>query len=240
MKIQFYGCSYSDGGGMDTKEFYDFFKHEEWIKQYPNKINFNPLDIQLKNYFRFSNLIQRELKCNIQNNSVTANNNQNIFDVLMENLKNNNGDVHIVQWSHYYRMKIWDEKSSKFYRLGGLEKNTGALRENSDFWYDDKNMFDFFNKYIKHYFNEDYEKQRIINQVELLTSYSNQESIPIYFITWDELPYKNEKFIDITDAQKHTISYETNNKIEDYHLSYEGNKIVAKQIIKKLKENNLV
>ena len=248
MMIQFYGCSYSDGGGMDTKEYHDYVKNEDWAKKYPKKTFFDRdgFDIEFKNYFRYSDVIKRELNCEIKNNSCTGNNNQHIFDTLMNELENNIGDIHIVQWSHFWRQKLWYEKNKKFYRLSGFQQDTVAFEENTD--NDDcKDIHNIFNQYIEHHFNEEYEIQKVVNYIKLLTSYSNSKNIPIYFITFDMLPYKNEKFINFHDklnlntlANQDTIQKYTKDKIIDGHLSHAGNNMVAEKIINKLKQDELL
>jgi hypothetical protein len=249
MKIQFYGCSYSDGGGMDTKEFYDYVKNEDWISEYPIKTPFDyshNFNINFKNYFRFSDIIKRELNCEIINHACTGNNNQHIFDTLFNQLENNIGDIHVVQWSHFHRQKLWYEKNQKFYRLSGFEKDAVAFEENSDIdVYGD--ITNFHNQWIEHHFNEEYEKRKVVNYTKLLTSYSNDKNIPIYFITWDMLSYRNEKFINFDDKLNlnklntlNTIQKYTKNKIMDGHLSHVGNKMVAQKIINKLKQDELL
>ena len=246
--IQFYGCSYSDGGGMDTKEYHDYVKNEDWAKKYPKKTFFDRdgFDIEFKNYFRYSDIIKRELNCEIKNNSCTGNNNQHIFDTLMNELENNIGDIHIVQWSHFWRQKLWYEKNKKFYRLSGFQQDTVAFEENTD--NDDcKDIHNIFNQWIEHHFNEEYEIQKVVNYIKLLTSYSNDKNIPIYFMTFDMLPYKNEKFINFHDklnlntlANQDTIQKYTKDKIMDGHLSHVGNNMIAEKIINKLKQDELL
>ena len=246
--IQFYGCSYSDGGGMDTKEYHDYVKNEDWAKKYPKKTFFDRdgFDIEFKNYFRYSDIIKRELNCEIKNNSCTGNNNQHIFDTLMNELENNIGDIHIVQWSHFWRQKLWYEKNKKFYRLSGFQQDTVAFEENTD--NDDcKDIHNIFNQWIEHHFNEEYEIQKVVNYIKLLTSYSNDKNIPIYFMTFDMLPYKNEKFINFHDklnlntlCNQDTIQKYTKDKIMDGHLSHVGNNMIAEKIINKLKQDELL
>jgi len=256
MKIQFYGCSYSDGGGMDTKEYYDYIRNEEWVKEYPKETLFDRdgFDNDFKDYFRYSDVIKRELNCEIKNHSCTGNNNQHIFDTLMNELENNIGDIHIVQWSHFWRQKLWYEKTKKFYRLSGFQQDTVAFEENTDFDYECKDIHNIFNQWLEHHFNEEYEIQKVVNYTKLLTSYSDNKNIPIYFITFDILPYKNEKFIDFHNklnlnglsnycnvkGTNYTIRTYTKDKIMDGHLSHVGNKMVAEKIINKLKQDELL
>lgn len=258
-EIQFYGCSYSDGGGMDTNQFYDWFKNEKWVNEYPkeNRFEIDGFDIEFKNYFRFSNIIERKTNYQINNNSCTGNNNQNIFDVLINNLEHNKGDIHVVQWSHFHRQKLWYEPNRKYYRLSGFEKDAVGFEGSGD---KDEygELTDFHNQWLKNHFNEEYERSKVINYTKLLTAYSNEKDIPIYFITWDYLPYKNEKFIDFSDdlnenplghyvgiqydlyGKEYTIEQRTNYDILDGHLSYEGNLMVAEKIINRLKQDELL
>ena len=66
-------------------------------------------------------------------------------------------------------------------------------------------------------------------------------------MTFDMLPYKNEKFINFHDklnlntlANQDTIQKYTKDKIIDGHLSHVGNNMVAEKIINKLKQDELL
>jgi len=261
MKIHFYGCSYSDGGGMDLKKYHDLVKHEEWAQEFGEITYYenHPYNYEFKDFFRFSDIIKRKLNCEIENKACTGNNNQNIFDTLMDELENDNNDIHIVQWSHFHRNKLWYEPTKKFYRLSGFEKNAIGFEEDTDIGLEG-DLTDFHNQWIKNHFNQDYEVKKVVNFTKVLSSYSDNKNIPIYFITWDELPYINDKFIRFHEKKelnwmqqysnhefklygeekKYTIKWSTNNIIDDNHLSYEGNLMVANKIINRLKKDELL
>lgn len=262
MKIQFYGCSYSDGGGIDRKDYILYNLDQEWINEYPDDISdihdakkyYYHYKKEFKNYFRFSNIIERTLNCEIQNNSLTANNNDNIFDQVMYRLSNKDGDIHIVQWSHFSRQKMWYENTQKFYRLQGVENEAYAYEENTDNTLEDSKVTNYYNNFLLHHYNLSYSIERIQNLTKLLTSYSNDNNIPIYFIAWEDLEYCNDKFIDFENLSlsnyiehaykkyksKLDINYSTNGKIFDPHLSYEGNVYVANKIIDKLRQDGQI
>ena len=52
--------------------------------------------------------------------------------MVWKNIKEDNGKIHIVQWSICERRKLWYEKTEKFYRIQGDPNTPVAFDENTE------------------------------------------------------------------------------------------------------------
>ena len=102
MKIGFFGCSFTEGGGLDSP-FLNKWAIENNIvpKEYkiepetilntllaaPDKHPIHPNCVRLKNNYRFSSLVGRELNCDTENFGVSCGSNETILNIR-SNFKN--------------------------------------------------------------------------------------------------------------------------------------------------------
>lgn len=248
-QIYFYGCSFSDGGGLNNHSYIEWYN-----KQNGTKVSNEPSTaLEFSNSFRFSNIISDKLGCDMMNFSTTANNNEKILYDLWSNISTPK-TIHIVQWSFPVRKYYWDERTHKFYRLQGLndfnqvnifdENDKGTI---ADHLYDKEldNLKKHYLDSLLHYTNINYEEQKLSMMSELLYSYSNQNDIPIYFLPWDKQLKTLPNFIlesmgEWAVKNKMQIVDETDGYYVDFHLSISGNKIISDIILNKFKDDGLI
>lgn len=268
MRINFYGCSFSDGGGMDRWNWFQAIKDEDWVsplwrkrimKQGPTEITFNDLLVKFKDTHKFSTLIGKKLKCEIGDYAYTANNNQNIRDEVWNNIndiniENMDANIHIVQWSIYERRKIWYEKTQKFYRLQSTPGSFGIFENNTEQSLESKILQEDQYNWLKYHYNVDYEVQKIKMYTEMLDSFARDKGHHIYFMFHDEpLPsvppgWKPNviKFDGISLGRwiyknNLTIEAESKGMVEnDRHYSREGNVTIVNKIIETLKHDKII
>ena len=267
MKLNFYGCSFSDGGGMDRWLWFQGIKDEDWVastwrkrilKQGYNESGFIQLLFKFKDLNKFSTLVGKKLDCDVGDYAYTANNNQNIRDMVWKNIKEDNGKIHIVQWSICERRKLWYEKTEKFYRIQGDPYTPVAFEENTERARELKDLQKRQSNYLKYYFNIDYEMQKVIMYTELLHSYAYDKGHHIYFMfhdtpnNRDDFPITIEPSANVItfnglhlgawiDKNKLTIEEESKGLIDDDgHYSREGNLLIADKVIETLRNDNLI
>tara|TARA_R110002020_G_scaffold469828_1_gene695158 strand:+ start:51 stop:902 length:852 start_codon:yes stop_codon:yes gene_type:complete len=194
MKINFYGCSFSDGGGMDRWDWFQGIKDEDWVdstwrekilKQGHNGKGFSDLLFDFQYLNKFSTLVGKKLDCDIGDYAYTANNNQNIRDMVWKNIKEDSGKIHIVQWSIFERFKLWYDETEKFYRIHGDPYHQVAFEENLGEMHEIKDLQSFQTTRLLKHFNMDYEVQKVIMYTELLHSYAHDRGHHIYFMFHD-------------------------------------------------------
>lgn len=246
--INFYGCSFTDGGGLDNPIYLKNILDKDW---FPNKWKQEWDGIncfyKFKDYYRFSNIIQRQLNCEISNFSRTANNNEHIFNKVFENI-NNKDTIHIVQWSYTERQLYWNDKLKSFFRIQGVEEYANVFDLEDNFNEDNPNyekMIEHYMEFLTKYYNVEYESKKLNSLTELLTSYSKLNNIQLYFLPWERQLKSLTNFIlestlEWSIKNKMRISDETNKGYDDGHLSFKGNHEVANTILERFKKDNLL
>ena len=190
MKLNFYGCSFSDGGGMDRWDWFQVIKDEEWVNprsrekilKQGNFGGFNDCLYVFKNQHKFSTLVCKEFNCDLGDYAYTANNNQNIRDEVWNNIREDDGKIHIVQWSIAERFKLWYDETGKFYRIQGNPYHQVAFEENLGEMREIKDLQSFQTTRLLKHFNMEYEIQKVMMYTELLYSYAHSKKHHIYFM----------------------------------------------------------
>ena len=85
MRIGFFGCSFTEGGGMDSEEWYQYaIKNGIWeeddYKQERIQSGGNPTYYRrlIRDRYRFSTLVGKKLNCEVENLAEDCNSNENI------------------------------------------------------------------------------------------------------------------------------------------------------------------
>ena len=241
--INFYGCSFSDGGGLDNSAY---AKRTDQLNQYRREN-------------RFSTLVGKHFDCEVNNFSQTGNNNDNIAQKVHRNLSDNRGDIHIVQFSFYSRQKVYFDDTGEFYRLNTLDTLESK-----------KLLYDYYQSFIKYHYKEEYEQYKVKMYIDMLDSYVKSKSKTIYWMFWDIIPNGTFQYMDVDEwterngefesgtmdlnidtdnlisfppgghmyewavANKLLIRDETKGYYQDGHLSQKGNRAVSDKIIEVL------
>ena len=255
--INFYGCSFTDGGGLDINEYFDY-AFEKGLTQINASDGTDHLH-QYRRENRFSTLVGKHFDCEVNNFAQTGNNNDNIVQKVHRNLSDNRGDIHIVQFSFYSRQKVYFDDTGEFYRLNSLE----TLKSK-------KLLYNYYKSFIRYHYKVEYEQYKVKMYIDMLDSYVKSKSKTIYWMFWDIIPNGMFKYKDVDEwtesngefeegtldltintdnlisfppdgymqmwakVNKLLISGETDGKIDDCHLSQKGNGEVAKIIIEVL------
>jgi hypothetical protein len=255
MKIGFFGCSFTEGGGLDSFEWNTYaLKHnlidEKWNIRttHPNlEIDLKDLTMergilykQYRDEHKFSTLIGKKLKCQVDNLALSCNSNENIFDVLYENLYNY--DKLVVQLTLKTRVLWWFELMEKFYNLNSYEY------QNTPFNNEPKmvKLADMYKEYLELIYNEEQAQKKIAQYVDLFSNMRKE----IYWITWEHC----ETIVDVPNLikfeskasphslgnwashNKQTFEHLTNGEYMDSHLTPEAHEIVADRIIEVISE----
>ena len=267
-KLHVYGCSFSDGGGLDANEYLTAAIEKnlipnKWVDKVQHHL-FNTDDyyfVEFKDYYRYSSIIGRSLNIDVFNYSLTANNNEHILNTVYEKLLEFPNDIHIIQWSLHERKLYWLEEDRKFFRLQGIVPNRDEFtkafifnledrdlaEDYSDSKYDD--LSDHFLNFLVNYQNLQYEDYKLNQTSKLLNSLAQLGSTPLYYLPWNASTEVLSNTI-LIDGEKDLSrwSKDTNNQIidetegeyDDCHLSLKANYIVAEKIIERFKVDGLL
>jgi hypothetical protein len=210
MKIGFFGCSFTEGGGLNSPVFNEYaIKNNLIPKEYEGEYE------KTRKGFRYSTLIGKNLNCEVENFGKGRSSNEYIFNQLYKHHKKFN--ICVVQLTIYSRRYQWDEREEKFEHINDIDNFT-LNRFNREYARDQVsmmvNLFDSLNKKIYWMFHEDIPKNLKSNNL-------------IYFEPKGHLH-------DFVMKNKLTFKHETNGYYDDLHYSIEGNRIIADKILEKI------
>jgi hypothetical protein len=226
MKIGFFGCSFTEGGGLNSPTW----------NEYAIKHNLIPKTLKGRNYevmdrYRFSTLIGNELNCQVKNFGLSGGSNESILNNLFDNY--NNFDICVVQFSLFDRMKIYDDKTSSFYDVNG-----GAAPA-------PKNVINYFLKTITEHQNRDYEIYKVKQMIKLYDNLFEKINKKIIWLFADPIEDVQSKNILHTEPiglhkymveNKYTFKQVTNDFYDDWHWAPIGHRDIAKKIMEKIDE----
>jgi hypothetical protein len=253
MKIHFFGCSFTEGGGLDNLEYYNS-KTNSNLKDYnsPNS------DI-LRNYKeanRYSKIVGDLLGVETKNYAVGCNSNENILNKAFEVVNGNtitDNDVFIIQTSISSRKHFWYEPTNEFYSINTLDFSGWPYSSEESM----KPLNTLYNLYYQYCYNEEYEVKKLLNQIDLFNSYFKEKNIKLFWLPWPELTpsiimeeivefNKNieDKNIILFDgfamgtfaSNKKLLICDEFKNITDRHKSTIGHKTIANKIVEFLKE----
>ena len=256
MKINFFGCSFTEGGGLDNFDYYN----------YNTGINYNIDDnfreqheeVRLfKEDNRYSNIVGKMMGIQTSNYAIGCNSNEGILKKLFEALNDsdtNKNDIFIVQTSFYSRKFYWYEATEEFLSVNASEKGDWPYR-NMEVWMP---LHQLHNLNIKYAHNEQYEIDKLITNMQVYNSYFKENGIKIFWTPWPDLtlekfPSKIDKFNNnlleiipniIFYDDKSMGRYITDNDLQirnhfkestDSHKSLKGHQIIGEKIAEYLK-----
>ena len=117
MKMGFFGCSFTEGGGLNSPVFNEYaIKNKLISKEY--KENYK----KTRNDFRYSTLVGKDLNCEVENFGKGRSSNEYIFNQLYEHHKK--FDICVVQLTIYSRRYQWDESKEIFEHINDIDTYT--------------------------------------------------------------------------------------------------------------------
>jgi hypothetical protein len=253
MKINFFGCSFTEGGGLDNLEYYNI-KTNSKLKGY-NQPNSKIL-CEFKEKHRYSTIVGELLKCEVLNHALGCNSNENIINKLYEVASSENvnkDDIFIAQTSIFSRKHYWYEPTNKFYSVNTLEFTAWPYNGEEEM----RPLNELYNLYYQYSHNEEYEIKKLLMKIEFINAWFEKNKIKIFWIPWAEMcmsgdfgiiknknkKLKKENFIFFDELAMGTFSGANKlricdefKSITDMHKSVKGHQIIAEMIVEFLKD----
>jgi hypothetical protein len=227
MRINFFGCSFTEGGGLDNLEYYNI-KTNSKLKDY-SAPNSNIL-CEYKEANRYSKIVGNLLNCESNNYAFGCNSNENIINKLYEVIKFNKvekDDVFVVQTTIFSRKHFWYEPTNEFYSVNTIDFTGWPYQEkeimkplNINAWFREMGLKIFWIPWADLNMNGDWD----------ILKEKNKELKKQNFIFFDDLAMGT-----YIDGNKYRICDEFES-LTDRHKSTKGHKFVAEKIVEFLKE----
>lgn len=257
MKIHFFGCSFTEGGGLDNFDYYNYNTGKNYNINDNIEEQFKEI-AEYKKEHRYSNIVGKLLNVETKNYAIGCNSNHGIFNKVFEivnHIDTTNDDIFIVQTSFYSRKFYWYEPTQEFLSVNASEKWEWPYR-NMDIWMP---LHELHNLNLKYTHNEQYELDKVLMNIEIFNAYFKQKGIKIFWTPWPDLtlePYPTkifeinkklvEKFPNIIFYDGGCMGkYVGDNGLQirddfkesnDSHKSLKGHEMIAKKIVEFLKD----
>lgn len=256
MKIHFFGCSFTEGGGLDNFDYYNYNTGKNY--DISNNIREENEEVRLfKEANRYSTLVGNILGLETTNYAIGCNSNEGILKSIFEASNDSNttkDDIFVIQTSFYSRKFYWYEPFEEFLSVNALEKTDWPYR-NKEEWMP---LHQLHNLNVKYAHNEQYEIDKLISNMQIYNSYFKEKGIKVFWTPWPDLtlepfPTEIDKFnSDLLKTIPNIIFYDgksmgryiSDNKLQirddlkksnDSHKSLKGHEIIANLISQYLK-----
>lgn len=256
MRLNFFGCSFTEGGGLDNIDYYNFKTNSNLLDYTPEN---QVLLKEFKEKYRYTTIVKNNLNIDVRNFAEGCNSNENILNKVFEIINEseiNSDDIFIVQTSIFSRKYFWYEPTAEFYSVNTLEMEGWPYR-NKEYM---KGLHQLYNLYSQYSHNEEYEMKKLLIQIDLYNSYFKEKGIKLFWMPWpdfiagdrDTIKNHNKKLINKNFIFFDGISMGTfigsnsyrirdeYTKSSDGHKSVSGHQIVGEKIIDFLVKNKIV
>jgi hypothetical protein len=257
MNIHFFGCSFTEGGGLDNFDYYNYNTGLNY--NIDNNIREEYEEVRLfKEDKRYSSIVGKLMGVKINNYAIGCNSNEGILKKVFEVLNDSDtteNDIFIVQTSFYSRKFYWYEPTEEFLSVNALEKEDWPYR-NMEIWMP---LHQLHNLNVKCAHNEQYEIDKLITNMQIYNSYFKEKGIKLFWTPWPDLtlekfPTEINKFNNnllqkipniIFYDRKSMGRYITDNELQirddfkesmDSHKSLKGHEMIANKIVEFLKK----
>jgi len=252
MRIHFYGCSFTKGGGLHSKEYHSHYEKvwypKDWSERGKEFFLYGKEPYTgYGDHFNFPSHIGRVLGVEIINHSITANNNDYIFQVCYDSMVKYPNDIHILQWTILSRRNFFYESTKETLRVQGTMDLIHIFNQDKeDILYDPiyENLSSFYRDYLMYVYDYTYEKQNIHRLSNLLHSFNPN----LYLFSYEDIGdvsymdrfilFDNLHLRDYIDREKLTISDYTSFNHRDSHLSIYGHSIIGNYIINYISQSS--
>lgn len=258
--IKFFGCSFTEGGGLNNIDYYNFIESPETPLTYWPKDSTTEARVEILNFLdsykeanRFTSILRNSLNIPIINFAKSQASNEYILENLYKEIEENTHDTYFVILSLPHRRYWYYEVDKQKHNLNMLEFS-GNPFDNRD---SHKPLYNHFMNYLEYVFDLETEMNYLIRNIKLLDLFAKSKKSKIVWSGWDfgddemhletiSSAAENPLLFDGLSL-KHfcikeglQIEAETNGLVPDNHISKHGNIVVAGRIKDYIIKNKLV
>jgi hypothetical protein len=258
--IKFFGCSFTEGGGLNNIDYYNFIESPTPILEYwpkgstpEDRVKVVEFLDSYKEQHRFTSVLESSLKTPIINLAKSQASNDYIFENVFNQINENNNDVYFVILSLLHRRYWYYEVDKQKYNLNMLEFSGNPFDNRESH----KPLHTLFTNYLQYVFDLETELNSLNRNIKLFDSFAKSKGSKIIWSGWDF--GDDEMHLEtISKSAENTLLFnglslkhfcikeglqieaETNGLVPDNHISKHGNIIVAKKIEEYIIKNKLL
>lgn len=258
--IKFFGCSFTEGGGLNNIDYYNYIESPEVpLKIWPK--NSTPEQrVEILKYLdlykernRFTTILESFLNIPIKNLAKSQASNDYIFEKLFEEIDSNSNEIYFVILSLQHRRYWYYDVDKQKHNVNMLDFSTGPFENREEY----RPLYNHFKNYLEYIFDFKTEIESLTRSIKLFDSFAKSKNSKIVWSGWDfgDDDVSLKCISSITNncllfdglSLKHfcikeglQIETETNGLVPDNHISKYGNIIVAKKIEEYIIKNKLI
>lgn len=223
-----FGCSFTEGGGLNAPDYHRYLNSNIDLND-QNRLN----DYMSRHSYPF--YLSKLLGCDFINFGTSCASNDYIFQkTYNECLKYENKKIIVtVQTSILSRILLHSSEDETQTHVNNYQNYTPQIN-------------DFYKTYLKHFYNEKCQFDKLIYQVDLLQAWLKSKQIDFVFVAWEtfnklpesqfiSFPAGDGSIKSFSDQERLLIAHLPNITFLDKHLSEKGNQRVAEIIFKNAK-----
>ncbi len=246
--IKFFGCSFTEGGGLNNVDYYNWlhntdFKIDKNKSGDENDVIYKQL-AEFRNQNRFSKIVSNKLNLDSENYSLSGGSNDYILKTLFNHMETNNNEIYVVVFSLFSRVRWYYEKTKKIYNLNSYDFSWFPYSNEPIM----KSLSETYEMYLSYIYNLSIEKEKLKAQVKLMDCYAKSKNSKIYWASWEDFPELNDiasNYISFDNLDmfrfvlnnKLQIFHHTNDVCNDNHISLPGNEIIGNMIYDFIKKD---
>lgn len=235
-KIYSFGCSFTEGGGLNNQNFHRYLSGDTNYSSVPESVLSK--HSEYANYHSYSGYLSRLLNCDLENHGTSRAGNELIFNMAYDTVSNleNTSDILVtIQTSLLSRILLQTPyKDNKVTSVNNFSNIEGSIKQ-------------YYELYICEFFDHQYACKKLLQEIDTYTAWFKKKKIDVLWIIYEidlnKIP--NEEHIAYFDGLD-LLSFIKNNKLtitdlpnfpySDPHISPEGNQIVANKLYQHLKK----
>jgi hypothetical protein len=258
--IKFFGCSFTEGGGLNNIDYYNYIESPEtplsyWPKDSTPEDRVKIVEFldSYKEQNRFTTILENSIKTTITNLAKSQASNDYILETLFKEIDENINDVYFIILSLPHRRYWHYEVDRKKHNLNMLEFSGNPFDNREEY----KPLHTHFMNYLQYVYDLKNELDYLSRNIKLFDSFAKSKGSKIIWSGWEFGEDETQlEFIQNTAENcllfdglslKHfcikeglQIETETNGFVPDNHISKHGNIIVAKKIEEYIIKNKLL
>ncbi len=258
--IKFFGCSFTEGGGLNNIDYYNFIESPTPLLTYWPKDSTPEERVEILKFLdsykesnRFTSILADSLNIDIINLAKSQASNDYILENLFKEINENSNDIYFIILSLPHRRYWYYEVDKEKHNLNMLEFSGNPFDNRESH----KPLHTHFTNYLEYVYDLKNELDYLSRNIKLFDSFAKSKGSKIVWSGWDFGDDETQlEFIQNTAENcllfdglslKHfcikeglQIEAETNGLVSDNHISKHGNIIVAKKIKEYIIKNKLL
>lgn len=258
--IKFFGCSFTEGGGLNNIDYYNYIESPETPLTYwpidstpEERVEILKFLDSYKETHRFTSILSNSLNTPILNLAKSQSSNDYILEKLFKEIDENSNDIYFVILSIPHRRYWYYEVDKQKHNLNMLEFSANPFDSRESH----KPLYNHFMSYLEYIYDLKTEVDSLVRNIKLYDRFAKSKGSKIVWSGWDfgdddlELEFiksnaENYLLFDGVSLKQFCIKKglqiesETNGLIPDNHISKNGNIVVAEKIKEYIIKNNLI